>query len=79
MMPPAFMPSFWELLIILAIVLVFFGGGKLPQIGRDFGKMIKNFGDSVKGKDAIDVTPKKPDEKIDSAGQSDSSDKENSH
>ena len=32
-----------ELLIILVIVLVIFGAGKLPQIGGNLGKAIKNF------------------------------------
>ncbi|HOX42580.1 MAG TPA: twin-arginine translocase TatA/TatE family subunit [Myxococcota bacterium] len=38
----------WELLIILAIVLVIFGAGKLPQIGEAFGKAIRNFKRSFK-------------------------------
>jgi sec-independent protein translocase protein TatA len=33
----------WELLIILVIVLVIFGAGKLPEIGAGIGKGIKNF------------------------------------
>lgn len=37
-----------ELLIILVIVLVIFGAGKLPQIGGNLGKAIKNFKGSVK-------------------------------
>ena len=36
-----------ELLIILVIVLVIFGAGKLPQIGGNLGKAIKNFKGSV--------------------------------
>lgn len=32
-----------ELLIILVIVLIIFGAGKLPQIGEGLGKGIKNF------------------------------------
>jgi len=32
-----------ELLIILVIVLVIFGAGKLPQIGGNLGKAIKDF------------------------------------
>ena len=48
-----------ELLVILAIVLLIFGAGKLPQIGSGLGKAIRGFKDSIEGKDAIDVTPKK--------------------
>jgi sec-independent protein translocase protein TatA len=35
--------SIWELSIILVIVLVIFGAGKLPEIGSGMGKAIKNF------------------------------------
>jgi len=33
----------WELLIILVIVLIIFGAGKLPEIGAGLGKSIRNF------------------------------------
>jgi sec-independent protein translocase protein TatA len=36
-----------ELLIILVIVLLIFGANKLPQIGQNVGKAIKNFKGSV--------------------------------
>jgi len=48
-----------ELLIIFLIVLLLFGASRLPQMGSGLGKAIKNFKESVTGKDAIDVTPKK--------------------
>ena len=32
-----------ELIIILVIVLIIFGAGKLPEIGGAFGKALKNF------------------------------------
>ena len=32
-----------ELLIILVIILIIFGAGKLPEIGRGLGRGIKNF------------------------------------
>lgn len=35
--------SVWELSIILVIVLIIFGAGKLPEIGSGIGKAIKNF------------------------------------
>ncbi len=35
--------SIWELSIILVIVLIIFGAGKLPEIGSGIGKAIKNF------------------------------------
>jgi sec-independent protein translocase protein TatA len=36
-----------ELLIILVIILIIFGAGKLPEIGGAIGKGIKNFKKSV--------------------------------
>jgi sec-independent protein translocase protein TatA len=37
-----------ELFIILLIVVVIFGAGKLPQLGKGLGEGIKNFKDAVK-------------------------------
>jgi sec-independent protein translocase protein TatA len=39
----------WELLVILLIVVVIFGAGKLPQLGDALGKSIRNFRKSFKG------------------------------
>lgn len=44
-----------ELLIILVIVLVIFGAGKLPEIGGALGKGIRNFRRASDGKDEIEV------------------------
>jgi len=38
-----------ELLVILVIVLIIFGAGKLPEIGKGLGKGIKNFKSAVSG------------------------------
>ena len=46
-----------ELLLILIIVLIIFGAGKLPQLGEGLGKAIKGFKKSVHEADAVDVTP----------------------
>jgi sec-independent protein translocase protein TatA len=46
-----------ELILILVIVLIIFGAGKLPEIGEGLGKGIKNFRKAVKTPDEIDVTP----------------------
>ncbi len=51
-----------ELVVILIIVLIVFGANRLPEIGSGLGKAIRGFKESVTGKDAIDVTPKKPGE-----------------
>ena len=36
-------PSFWQILIILVIILIIFGVGKLPKVMGDLGKGIKAF------------------------------------
>ena len=51
-----------ELIIILVIVLVVFGAGKLPEIGGALGKSIRNFKKASDGKDEIEITPKKDEE-----------------
>ncbi|WP_353572172.1 twin-arginine translocase TatA/TatE family subunit [Candidatus Albibeggiatoa sp. nov. BB20] len=40
--------SIWQLLIVLAIIILLFGTKKLRNIGADLGEGIKNFRDSVK-------------------------------
>ncbi len=35
--------SIWHLLIVLAVVLVIFGAGRLPQVMGDLGKGIRSF------------------------------------
>jgi sec-independent protein translocase protein TatA len=44
-----------ELILILVIVLVIFGAGKLPQLGEGIGKAIKGFKKSVHEADAIEA------------------------
>jgi sec-independent protein translocase protein TatA len=51
-------PGTFELILILAVVVLIFGGRKLPEIGSALGKGITNFRRSLQGKDEIDVTPK---------------------
>ncbi|MCL2789255.1 MAG: twin-arginine translocase TatA/TatE family subunit [Desulfobulbus sp.] len=41
-----------ELIVILVIVVIIFGAGKLPEIGGGIGKGIRNFKDAVKKDDS---------------------------
>ncbi len=50
---------FQEILIVLFVVVLVMGAGRLPQIGDGLGRAIRNFKRSVKGENEIDVTPKK--------------------
>jgi len=44
--------SIWQLLIILAIVVLLFGTKKLKGMGSDLGGALKGFKDSMKGDEA---------------------------
>jgi sec-independent protein translocase protein TatA len=57
------MPGMGELLIILLIVLLIFGAGKLPAIGESLGRSIRNFKRSAQADDEIEVSKKKEIEK----------------
>ncbi|MAV24392.1 MAG: twin-arginine translocase TatA/TatE family subunit [Gammaproteobacteria bacterium TMED278] len=44
--------SIWQLLIILLVVVLIFGSGKLKSLGSDLGSSIKGFKKSVKDEDS---------------------------
>jgi len=46
----------WELAVILVIVIIIFGVGKLPEIGTGLGEGIKNFKKSFRDANSLDVT-----------------------
>ena len=39
----------WEIILILAVVLLLFGGKKIPELMRGLGKGMKEFKDASKG------------------------------
>jgi sec-independent protein translocase protein TatA len=47
-----------ELIIIMVIALVIFGGKKLPEVGSGLGKAIREFKRGTSEPEEIDVTPK---------------------
>ena len=47
-----------HLLLILLIVLILFGPGKLPDLGRGLGKGIREFKDAIRGGAAADHSAK---------------------
>jgi sec-independent protein translocase protein TatA len=59
-----------ELIIILIIILIIFGAGKLPEIGSGIGKGIKNFKKATQNqkKQPEEITPpeddKQPEDKL---------------
>ncbi|RMD83580.1 MAG: twin-arginine translocase TatA/TatE family subunit [Candidatus Dadabacteria bacterium] len=58
-----------ELIIILVIILIMFGAGKLPEIGEGLGRGIRNFRRSLKAPDEIDVTPREGEKEVESDQQ----------
>ena len=53
----------WQILLILVVVFVIFGAGKLPRVMGDLGKGMRNFKDGIKGEDE----KKLPNDKSDDA------------
>ena len=56
-----------ELIVILVIIVIIFGAGKLPEIGSGIGKGIKNFKDATKKEEnakKIDSEENGPDNKV---------------
>ena len=66
--------GFQELIIILVIALVVFGGKKLPELGSGLGKAIREFKRGTSEPDEIDVTPKEAIEQRDAADSTKKSD-----
>jgi len=50
-------PGPMELIIILVVVLIVFGPKRLPDLGRSLGRGMREFKDSVTGKDDNDELP----------------------
>ena len=41
----------WEIILLLLLALLLFGAKRLPEIGRSMGRGMREFKDSVSGKD----------------------------
>ena len=54
------MPSFPELLLILAIVVLLFGAKKIPDLAKGLGSGIKNFKKAIKEDDEVEEISQKP-------------------
>lgn len=44
----------WEVILILALVLLFFGGRRIPQLARGLGSAIRNFKGEIQSGDSGD-------------------------
>ncbi len=45
-------PSIWQILIVVVLILLFFGAGRLPRIMEDLAKGIKSFKKGMSEDDA---------------------------
>jgi sec-independent protein translocase protein TatA len=63
-----------EIILILGIVILVFGAGKLPQVGKDVGRAIREFRKAQKGEDE----EQKPAAALKVAGKADGTDAEKS-
>ena len=55
----------WEIILIALVILLIFGGRKIPELMKGLGKGVKSFKDGVNGKDEVvpDETGKNPEGK----------------
>ncbi|HEY5660375.1 MAG TPA: twin-arginine translocase TatA/TatE family subunit [Gaiellaceae bacterium] len=44
----------WEIVLLLLLALLLFGAKRLPEIGKSMGKGMREFKDSLAGKDSDD-------------------------
>ncbi|MFH1514438.1 MAG: twin-arginine translocase TatA/TatE family subunit [bacterium] len=60
-----FIPSMgpWDWIIILVVILIIFGPGKLPEVGKALGKSLKSFKDAQKSVEADIANAIKDDDK----------------
>jgi sec-independent protein translocase protein TatA len=57
------MPGWPELLLILFIVILIFGSGKLANMGKGMGEGIRNFRKGLKGDEAEEMDAPKAEKK----------------
>jgi sec-independent protein translocase protein TatA len=50
----------WEIILLLLLALLLFGAKRLPEIGRSMGRGMREFKDSVSGKDHDDEPAELP-------------------
>ncbi len=53
----------WQIVLILAVVVLLFGGKKIPELMKGIGKGIKEFKDASKGESDSDVSKTTEDKK----------------
>ena len=54
--------SFWQILIILVLILILFGGKKIKTMGSDLGEGLKGFKKAIKDEDSAKESESKSDD-----------------
>ena len=54
--------SFWQILIILVVILILFGGKKIRTMGSDLGEGLKGFKKAIKDDDSAKDAESKADD-----------------
>ena len=54
--------SFWQILIILVVILILFGGKKIKTMGSDLGESLKGFKKAIKDEDSAKDSESKSDD-----------------
>ncbi len=57
-------PGIWELVIVLVIVLLIFGVGRLGQLGKDLGEGIREFRKGITDDESLDSESKTEDQNV---------------
>lgn len=47
----------WQVVLIVAVLLLMFGGKKIPELMRGLGRGVKEFKDGAKGEDSSSTKP----------------------
>lgn len=56
--------SGWEILVVLAIVILLFGVGRISKIGGELGSGIRSFRKGLKGDEAEEAVEEGPTDKV---------------
>ena len=67
------MPGGWELLLVVGVIVLLFGGKKIPELAKGLGKGIKDFKTAVKDDEALQADTKELEKKDESASTKETS------
>jgi sec-independent protein translocase protein TatA len=57
-------PGVWQAVIVLVVIVLLFGGRKIPELMKGLGQGVKEFKDASKGDEAVNQDQTNDNEKI---------------